>query len=133
MLLLVTTSTSAIANEPQQQGDITYVTGGIGERETESLRSERGKYALRIVNAGAKGAFTGNTHITLLDKEGFELLDVDGGPLLYANLPAGKYTVIAKSEKRTQVKSITIASGKPVDDGRGEQVRGFESRHSHHF
>lgn len=100
---------------PQQQGDITYITGGIGERETEALRSDRSKYALRIVNAGANGAFNGNTHITLLDNKGYELLDVDGGPLLYANLPAGNYTVIARSEKRTQIKSTTITSGKRVN------------------
>lgn len=117
-VLFSTYSVPAIAYEPpavQTQGDISYITGGIGERETKDLRSQRGKYGLRIVNAGAKGGFTGSTHITIKDRKGHEMLDTDGGPLFYANLPAGKYTVIATTEEHKQTKKIIIARHKPTN------------------
>lgn len=117
-VLLTTYSLPAIAYEPpavQTKGDITYITGGIGERETKDMRSQRGKYDLRIVNAGAKGAFTGNMHITIKDKEGNEVLDTDGGPLFYANLPSGKYTVMAVTNDHEQTKKVDITGNKPSD------------------
>ena len=35
----------------QQQGDIYYITGGIGDEETKAMQSERGDYNLQVMNA----------------------------------------------------------------------------------
>ena len=113
------TASQALACEPHseeaQQGTISYVSGGIGECNTEEVRGEREHYALHIVNADVAGEFEGTTKIKILDTNGYELLSDLAGPLFYANLPAGKYTVIEKADDRTQVKSMTIKANKPTN------------------
>lgn len=111
-------STSALAqdlSDKVQQGDITYVTGGIGERETDAIRDAKRDYKLRVVNAGPKGAFVGDAQTVIRDHKGNELLNVNSGPLFYANLPNGKYTMDVTAQGRTQSKSFTVASGKPTN------------------
>jgi len=103
------------APEVKHEGEITYVTGGIGERETEALRSVKKDYALRVVNAGPKGAFSGTPHITISSFKGEELFDADVGPLFYANLPKGQYKVAATVGEETKSRTVTIKSGKPAD------------------
>lgn len=114
--VLVMASSSAFAIEPpaeQTVGDITYITGGIGERETKELRAERQKYDLRVINAGKKGAFIGEANLIIRDSKGEEVLNVDAGPLFYASMPAGRYTVeVEKSDEGVQKKSVTVKSGK---------------------
>ena len=86
----------------------------IGQRDNDALRAERHEYVLHIVNANTDGEFAGDVKIILLDSKGYELLNVDAGPLLYANLPAGKYTVLAIDDGRTQIKSITLIDKKSI-------------------
>ena len=114
---LIFTSSLAFAYEPsveKTQGEITYITGGIGERETEALRAERSKYDLRVINAGKKGAFLGEAHLVIRDAHDKELLNTTVGPLFYANLPDGKYVVEVENqeEAKTKKQSVDVKSGK---------------------
>lgn len=100
--------------QPQQEGSITYITGGIGDEERDALNAVKNNYNLSIMSASVSGSFTGDTHIAIRDRQGMELLNTDAGPLFYAKLPAGRYTVEGSSEGQNRSQAITIASGQPA-------------------
>ena len=117
-LSLCALATSAAAhdlNDKMRHGNITYINGGIGERETDAIRNAKRDYKLHVVNTGPKGAFIGETNTVIRDRAGNEVLNADGGPLFYANLPNGAYKMEVTAQGQTQSKSFTIASGKPTD------------------
>lgn len=98
----------------QQQGDIYYLTGGIGDEETKAMESERSDYNLQIMNADKQGHFSGSPHIVISDMQHNELLSADGGPLFYTNLPKGHYLVEGSSMKQTKSQHVVIAGNKPT-------------------
>ena len=94
----------------QQEGRATYVTGGIGDEERDMLDSVRHEYNLHIMNSSKKGEFTSDTNLAIYDNKGNQIINTAAGPLFYANLPAGKYTISAENEGSTQRKNINISS-----------------------
>lgn len=100
--------------EIQQQGDISYVTGGIGKDESDALRATQTNYNLRIMNADKSWHFSGDTRIVISDLQHNALLDAISGPLFYANLPKGKYIVEGYSGEQTKKQNVTISAGKPA-------------------
>lgn len=98
--------------EVQQQGNISYVTGGIGKDESDALRATQSNYNLRIMNADKSGHFSGDTRIVISDLQHNALLDATSGPLFYANLPKGRYIVEGYDQEQTKKQIVTIANGK---------------------
>lgn len=94
----------------QQEGRATYVTGGIGDEERDMLDSVRHEYNLHIMSASKDGEFMGNTKIKIYDSAGNEVINTSAGPLLYANLPAGRYAITAENGGSTKHKNIRISS-----------------------
>lgn len=114
-------SSPALANvdsdflpDVQQQGEIYYLTGGIGDEETSAIESEKSDYNLHIMNADKQGHFAGYPHIVIKDMHQNELVDADGGPLFYAKLPKGRYVVEGSSNDQVQKKVVTISENKPT-------------------
>lgn len=99
--------------EIHQQEDISYISGGIGENETEALREVKDQYNLRITSADKTGEYRGDTRIIVSDTQGTVLLDAtSAGPLFYTNLPNGRYTVDGYSEGQSKRKTIKVVRGK---------------------
>lgn len=115
-LMAILNSSPALADnflpDVQQQGEIYYITGGIGDEETSAMQSERGDYNLQIMNADKQGHFSGYPHIIITDTQHNELLNADSGPLLYTNLPNGRYTVEGSSMGQTKSQNIIISNNK---------------------
>ena len=63
-------------------------------------------------NASVDGAFVGDSEILILSKDGSEVLHVNAGPLLYVQLPAGKYTLNAIRGDEKKVHTFTIGTKK---------------------
>lgn len=101
--------------QPTQNGNITYITGGIGDEERNALQAVKNHYNLSIMSAGVSGAFAGDTHIIIRDRAGNEVINTDAGPLFYANLPAGQYVVESSSEGQTHSNKVTVGSGKTAN------------------
>lgn len=97
--------------QAHQAGDITYITGGIGDEERDALKAVEHDYNLHVMSAGVSGAFSGNTHINITSRKGDELVSADAGPIFYANLPPGRYVVDATSEGQERKQAVTISSG----------------------
>lgn len=98
----------------QQQGEIYYLTGGIGAEETVAMESERNDYNLQVMNADKQGHFSGYPHIVIRDMQHNKLLSADSGPLFYVNLPKGHYIVEGSSMEQTKSQKIIISDNKPA-------------------
>ena len=101
--------------EVMTEGDVTYVTGGIGDEERNVLEATRSNYNLHVLNSTTSGAYTGNTSVTIFDKAHNQLVTSEMGPIFYAKLPKGRYIVESTRRGETKKQNITIASGKPVN------------------
>lgn len=98
--------------------DVAFVTGGVGDDERAAMEAAKSDYNLRITSARADGAFVGDTEIIIREKTGKqeEMLDVEAGPLLYAQLPPGSYVLEAAVDSETKRQEFTIGKKqrKPV-------------------
>lgn len=117
---LISTSAHAQDVEPAEihhQGNISYVSGGISVEEVNALKAVKKDYNLYVMSSDVGGHFTGEFHIVVKDAADQVLLDTQGGPLFYAALPAGKYTIegtaMGISEPKKQ--NFTITTGKTAN------------------
>lgn len=94
--------------EVVHQGDINYVTGGIGEDEFSALLAVREQYNVYLLNARVNGAYVGDSHLVVTDADGNEVLSAEMGPVFLASLPPGKYVLTATSEGQELTQRITI-------------------------
>lgn len=93
---------------PQKAGDITYITGGIGRAETDALKAAQADYNLLLTSSNTEGYFVGDTALKILDSKGKNLVTALAGPLFYAKLPAGIYTLEATRAGEVKKQRITI-------------------------
>ena len=102
--------------QQKQEGDVTYITGGIGDSEVDQLKSQEANYNFQMINSDPTGHYTADTDLVIQSKDGHEMIRVnDAGPLFYAQLPPGVYTVEATHDGRTETKTIRIsAKGQPA-------------------
>ncbi len=105
---LVSESYNLEMPQEQREGAIAYITGGVGSEEREYLESQRAKYNLRVLSASKVGDFQGDTNIVLYDNKGAVLLSAEIGPIFYANLPKGAYTLIARDGDKKITKQLRI-------------------------
>ena len=94
---------------------IEYVSGGIGDARQEGMEALRKDFSLRLTFARPKsGDYVVDVKVTIENSKHEKVLDVvSGGPMLFANLPGGKYTVTADAEGHPQTKTATISKGHP--------------------
>ena len=94
-------------------GNISYVSGGIGEESRERLKAFSAAFNLKLVLAMKTGEYIGDVQVSIAEKGGKELVQaVAEGPVFMANLPAGSYVVTATAEGQTQRQVVTVSKGK---------------------
>jgi len=113
-------SVPALAGEmmPQRvhQGNVTYISGGIGWGEQHALQAAARNYNLEITNADRNGEFTAGTNLVIKSGSGHDVLHAtDTGPLFYAKLPPGEYTIQATSGNQQRVRHVKIAARGSTD------------------
>lgn len=80
----------------RHQGDVAWVSGGIGDAGQAQTKALGRDMNLQMVFAQKDGNYLAKVDVTVADKRGNKVLDVDSsGPLLYAQLPPGQYEVTA--------------------------------------
>jgi hypothetical protein len=97
----------------QQQGAISFVTGGIGSDEAQAFRSAAAQYNLRLTLAAVSGEFFAGVKVTLRDAKGNTVVEaVSDGPYLFFNVPPGRYQVTADNMGQVQSRNAVVrASG----------------------
>jgi hypothetical protein len=100
------------ALEPQQQGNITFVSGGAGDEDRMALKQVENQYNLRLLFAARNGDYLANIAVTLTDARGNAVLDtISDGPIFYARVPPGRYRLTVSNQGQSQSRDITVGSG----------------------
>lgn len=75
-------------------GNVMYVTGGIGDEELEMLKAHDNEFNVHLLLSASSGEYIGGVMVRVLNEAGAEVVTVnDAGPYLYLKLPPGKYTL----------------------------------------
>jgi len=99
---------------PQElhQGDLTFVTGGVGLDESQALRQAAPHWPLAMRFTGSGSDYLADVHVTIADASGKAVLQADSrGPYLLVKLHPGRYTVKASYEGHDQTRSVTLKRG----------------------
>jgi hypothetical protein len=99
------------------QNGIPFVSGGIGEPEAQAMKAAAGKYSLMLTFAEkTTGDYLADVSVKIADNHGKTVLDtVSTGPIFLADLPAGKYTIEATVNGKTEDKTVNILAGRHAD------------------
>ena len=91
----------------QTTDGVRYMSGGVGDEEEAAIKRIGKDFDLRITLATTSGEYLGGGSLEFRDPAGRKVLDAQAqGPLFFAQLPSGRYTVQAvcagaKTESRT--------------------------------
>jgi len=95
--------------EVKKYKGISYVSGGLGTDERQALKRLVGNYRLQLAFAVTGGKYLYKVAVTIKDTAGKTVLEArTDGPWLFADLPAGEYTVSARNAGQTVVKKVQI-------------------------
>ncbi|MCS3840966.1 hypothetical protein HNR03_005594 [Pseudomonas sp. JAI111] len=80
----------------QEQNGIAYLSGGIGEDEAKAIQQTTGYNLHMTFSIGPEGKYVPDVELVIQSTQGQSVLTLSqAGPLVYVQLPAGKYTVVA--------------------------------------
>ncbi|MDP9519568.1 carboxypeptidase regulatory-like domain-containing protein [Pseudomonas putida] len=105
----------AVQLQPQEQNGVRYLQGGIGQDEANALRRTTG-YDLHVeLSTGPQGKFQSGATVGIQNAQGQPVLSVmDAGPLLYVQLPPGKYKVTGSAQGATTQQWVTVNGKAPT-------------------
>lgn len=98
----------------QHQGEVAFVTGGIGDEERAEIEAMKGDYNFYVQNASKNGAYVEDAQVVITNKAGEVVLETDAAPILYACLPVGRYQLKAQLGEQTLSQKFTITGKKPA-------------------
>jgi len=80
----------------QEQNGIAYLSGGVGEDEAKAIQQTTGYNLHMTFSIGPEGKYVPDVELVIQSTQGQSVLTLSqAGPLVYVQLPAGKYTVVA--------------------------------------
>ena len=114
LLLSLPSLAEESAIQPQTQGDVTFVTGGVGIDERNELDATRANYNLSLLfSVQGSGNYLSDVKIRITDLKGNVFLEtVSNGPKLFAKLPSGRYIVTVDLNGETYHKTVSIGGKK---------------------
>jgi hypothetical protein len=106
-------STALAALPPMKhQGEVQYLTGGVGQDESDSIKQAESKFPLAlqfVQQATPHDEYLADVEVRVTDHRGHSVLDArTEGPFLLAKLPSGEYTVTATYAGRTLEKKVHV-------------------------
>ncbi|ALI07107.1 MULTISPECIES: hypothetical protein [Pseudomonas] len=109
---LAPVDSAGVQVQPQQQNGITYLSGGIGEDEARAIGQAHG-YNLHMTFAiGPENKYVPDVDVTVQSASGQTLLTLsDAGPLVYVQLPPGKYNVVATRNGEARRDTAEVGNG----------------------
>jgi hypothetical protein len=111
-------SSASFAQLPpsKTQGDISFITGGIGSDESSAIFAAAKKWSLLIemseIDGGGRGVWIAGIDIRVLNEKQQTLLEtICDGPLMLLNIPPGQYTVEASYQGKLLKRNVTLKEG----------------------
>jgi hypothetical protein len=97
-------------SEVHTSAGISYMSGGIGEDELADLTQLGQAYNLKLIFADTGGHYLSDVSVGITDERGHQVLAaVSDGPWFFANLPAGRYHVLATTQGYTREQVVQIS------------------------
>jgi len=100
-----------LPDQPQAQiaDGIQYLSGGFGVDERQTLQQEAKGDNLELSFALLNKRYLGGANLIIKDSKGTNVFEgASEGPLFYAKLPEGKYTVAATAEGKTLTQVVHV-------------------------
>lgn len=96
---------------------VAHISGGVGLEERETFLARRGEFNLRLVFALANGEYVAGVETLIAEEhDGHVVLRlVSDGPLVYASLNPGRYTLAATFRGETQRRDLVVPAGGAID------------------
>ncbi|MGF6767575.1 hypothetical protein P3T18_000045 [Paraburkholderia sp. GAS199] len=110
--MTTTASTTLAAGLPAilEQGNVRYVSGGVGHDEAKAMRRAASGWPLSLDFYGPTRDYLADVHVRLEDANGIELLQADSrGPYMLLQLQPGSYTVFARYKNKEQKRTIKVS------------------------
>jgi len=95
-----------------QAGPVTYLSGGVGLDESQAIKQAMPDYPLVLEFSGKTqygNEYLAAVPVTIVDAHDKTVLQTAAnGPFLLARLPAGRYTVAATYQDKTERRTIDV-------------------------
>jgi hypothetical protein len=100
--------------KPQTQGEVTFVSGGVGGDERNAMQAIRADYNLSLLfSVQGSGEYLSDVKVSITDSKGNTFLEtVSDGPMLLASLKPGHYTVTADLDGQVAHKKAAVVGNK---------------------
>lgn len=113
VLVLLSFVQAAYAQPPKTittPNGIAYMSGGIGEEEVLEMRLHAKKFTLNLLfSEGTSGRWVTDVNVNVYNQNDERVFRIVGAkPLLYINLPAGTYTILANNNGEKLRHKLTI-------------------------
>lgn len=96
----------------QEQNGIAYLSGGIGEDESKAIQQTTGYNLHMTFSTGPQNEYVPDVDVVVQKAPGHPVLTLSqAGPLVYAQLPPGKYTVVATRNGVERHDTTDVGSG----------------------
>ncbi|WP_116137055.1 carboxypeptidase-like regulatory domain-containing protein [Trinickia diaoshuihuensis] len=93
----------------QQQGDISYVSGGVGSDESAALKRAEHQWPLALRFTGPGADYLADVHVRIVGPHDADVLKADArGPYMLVKLPPGRYTVHARYKDDDETREVTV-------------------------
>jgi len=102
-------------SQPQTQGSVSFISGGVGEDDSNRMKQMRADYPLELlfVTSGNPNQYLSDVKVQIAGGGGKVALDtVSTGPFLLAKVPPGRYTITADNQGSVKKQSVQVGSGK---------------------
>lgn len=98
--------------QPKTQGNVTFVSGGVGRNESDALKQAEKEYPLSMLfSEGKRGAYLAGVQVTITNRAGDTLLQaVSDGPIMLVRLPPGDYRVSAQANGKALQREAKVAA-----------------------
>ena len=102
-------------SQPQTQGSVSFISGGVGEDDSDRMKQMRSQYPLELlfVTRGNPNQYLSDVKVQIAGGGGKVALDtVSNGPFLLAKVPPGRYTITADNQGSVKKQTVQVGSGK---------------------
>lgn len=94
----------------QHDGDIAYVSGGVGSDESAALKQAEHQWPLALRFTGPGADYLSDVHVRIVGAQQADVFKADArGPYMLVKLPPGRYTVHARYKDQDQTRSVQVS------------------------
>ena len=93
----------------QREGDVAYVSGGVGSDESAALKRAEHQWPLALRFTGPGADYLADVHVRIVGANNDEVLKADSrGPYMLVKLPPGHYAVHARYKDAEQTRRVDV-------------------------